>query len=321
MVDNQPEWAVDIPRQIKADACLSAWDELMKNKKLAKKTGKPFRMKFKARKDVVQSCYIPKTAIKEKGIYYTISGLGLRYSEPLPEGSGDSRLVYRQGRWYLSTSYKTIIQRAENQGRIVALDPGVRTFQTFFAEVSAGELGAGDFGHFARLCHHLDRLLSRMAKAPARRRASYKKAADRLRWRIRDLRDEIHHKAARFLVDNYDIILLPTFEVSQMVSRSKRRLRKKTVRNMLTWGHFGFKQFLKHKAFEAGKVVIDVNEAYTSKTCSWSGEIVNIGGVKVIKGSDGIRMDRDYNGARGIYLRALRDTSSLYSQVERAMVS
>ena len=53
---------------------------------------------------------------------------------------------------------------------------------------------------------------------------------------------------------------------------------------MLTFAHYRFKQFLKHKAFETGKLVLDVNEAYTSKTVSWTGEIVkNLGGAKVIR--------------------------------------
>ncbi len=42
---------------------------------------------------------------------------------------------------------------------------------------------------------------------------------------------------------------------------------------MMTFAHYRFKQFLKHKAYETGKLVIDVNEAYTSKTCSWTGEV------------------------------------------------
>ena len=45
-----------------------------------------------------------------------------------------------------------------------------------------------------------------------------------------------------------------------------------------------------------------MNEAYTSKTCSWTGEVKNnLGGAKVMVGSDGQRMDRDINGARGRY--------------------
>ena len=92
------------------------------------------------------------------------------------------------------------------------------------------------------------------------------KAADKIRLKIRNLIDELHHKIARFLVDNFDIILLPTFETSQMAVRKSRKIRAKSVRQMLTLSHCRFKQFLKHKAFETGKTVLDVNEAYTSKT-------------------------------------------------------
>ena len=54
-----------------------------------------------------------------------------------------------------------------------------------------------------------------------------------------------------------------------------------------------------------GKTMLDVNEAYTSKTMSWCGKIKkNLGGSKTI--SDGfIKVDRDVNGARNIMLRAL----------------
>ena len=94
-----------------------------------------------------------------------------------------------------------------------------------------------------------------------------------------------------------------------MVCRSIRKIRSKTVRSMLSLAHYRFKQCLKFKAWEHGKTVIDVNEAYTSKTCSWNGVIKQIGGARFIKDA-GIVVDRDYNGARGIFLRALADSPS-----------
>jgi putative transposase len=39
---------------------------------------------------------------------------------------------------------------------------------------------------------------------------------------------------------------------------------------MLTFAHYRFNMFLKHKAFAYGKTVLDVCEAYTSKTVSWT---------------------------------------------------
>ncbi len=134
------------------------------------------------------------------------------------------------------------------------------------------------------------------------------RACNRIRHKIRDLVDEMHHKVACFLVKNFDVILLPKFEPSNMVKRGKRKLRRKSVRQMLTLSHYRFSQFLKHKAFEHGKLVIDANEAYTSKTVSWTGEVIDsLGGRKTVTGNDGQTMDRDLNGARGIFLRALGD--------------
>lgn len=43
---------------------------------------------------------------------------------------------------------------------------------------------------------------------------------------------------------------------------------------MLNWAHYRFELFLKHKAAEYNKIVLDVCEAYTSKTVSWTGEIL-----------------------------------------------
>ncbi|WP_244141924.1 hypothetical protein [aff. Roholtiella sp. LEGE 12411] len=51
-----------------------------------------------------------------------------------------------------------------------------------------------------------------------------KLAASSLRGKIKNLVDELHKKTARFLVDNFDMILLPTFETSQMSKKAKRRI-------------------------------------------------------------------------------------------------
>ena len=132
-------------------------------------------------------------------------------------------------------------------------------------------------------------------------------------------RDDLERQVAHWLVRNYDIILLPDFRVQGMTGRAGRKIRRRTVRNLLTLRHYGFKQFLLHKAREFGKQVFIVNEAYTSKTCSWSGEIIpNLGGRKRVTGSDGVSLDRDINGARGIFLRALVDSPWLQDCLQTA---
>ena len=73
------------------------------------------------------------------------------------------------------------------------------------------------------------------------------------------------------------------------------------VRNLLNYAHHCFRNFLQHKAAENGRTGLMVNEAYTLKTLSWAGEIIhNLGGCKAVQSSEGQRMDRDNNGARGL---------------------
>jgi putative transposase len=154
------------------------------------------------------------------------------------------------------------------------------------------------------------------------KRCRLKKAAGRLRWKIKDLISELHYKTALFLVKSFDVIFLPTFEVKELVEKVHRKIKSKSVRQMLTFSHYKFKQIIKNKAFEYGKTVVDVCEAFTSKTVSWTGELIwNLGGRKTITSKiDNQKMDRDINGARGIFLRALGDSPIFKSFLEDKLV-
>jgi putative transposase len=308
ILNGLPEWAKPVPFQIKAisikDACLA----VKKAKADYKKTGKICKVRFRSRKDTRQTIYIPKKSISSKGIYHTVLG-SLKLKEALPKGFSDGRLTLAYGEYYLTVSEKVQPLKTENQGRVVALDPGVRSFLTFFSESSYGWLGRDSNLHIQKLCFKLDKLISKISKAKCKQKRRLKKAGDRLRCKIKNLVKELHHKTAHFLVDNFDVILLPSFETSQMASKSRRKIKAKSVRQMLTLSHYEFKKHLEWKAWEMGKTALtDINEAYTSKTVSWTGEIKRIGGSRVIKDENGNRMDRDLNGARGIFLRALVDT-------------
>jgi putative transposase len=119
------------------------------------------------------------------------------------------------------------------------------------------------------LCYRLDDLISRTSKATGKAKREMKKAQGRLRKKIKNLIKEIHFKTARFLMDSFDVILLPTFETSQMVGKSKRKLTNKTVRAMLTWSHYQFKVRLKNKALEFGKKVFQA-KVFRRKTFAWN---------------------------------------------------
>ena len=326
-----PEWTNPAPYEVKSiavrDACLAVSGVKKFNKKLKQDKDRGFRLyeeyaetNFRSRKNPSQTIFIHASALKHQTPYPTMLG-PLKMREPIPHGHGDARLTLRHRQYHLSVPLKkmgphisdsNLNPRAPDQTRVVALDPGVRNFITWFSEDGCGKIGEQDFGRIQRLCQHQDNLLSRAAQAPSRKRRNMRRAADRMTVRIQNLVNELHHKTARYLVDNFDVILLHAFRSSEVVIRGHRRIRSKTVRNLLNYAHYRFRKFLKHKAAESGRTLLIVNEAYTSKTVSWTGEIIQtLGGRKTIKSSDERTMDRDINGARGIFLRALGDTPLL----------
>ncbi len=232
-------------------------------------------------------------------------------SEELPkEAFGKLTMVtLDRGRWFINAqkSIGTVGTSAIQAASIVALDPGVRTFITSYSSDSCTSYGDQFFyNKVYPILLQLDRLYSQRSRCNNDQwRAHYQKKIDRLSHRRDDLISDLHKRVAHDLVMRYDVILLPKFETQDMTSRTKRKLRTKTVRSMLGLKHYQFQVYLQWVCKKYGKTLIIVNEAYTSKTRSWDGHVVpNLGSSKTI--TDGnIVVDRDINGARGILLRAL----------------
>lgn len=187
------------------------------------------------------------------------------------------------------------------------LDPGVRTFQAIYDADGQGiEWGKGDMNEIFRLCRLADGIKTKMSKKRATwtlRRAYY-----RALRKIKDKIKECHRKLALFLCENFRVVMIPKFQVSRMIKRRNRKLNSKTVRMMCSWSHYAFREALKAKTEMFPWVqVVEVDEAYTSKTCEECGHLhQKLGRSKVFKCPNcGHRADRDLHAARNILLRYL----------------
>ena len=176
------------------------------------------------------------------------------------------------------------------------------------------EWGPGDIGGDlpTRDAHrHVVRTSSRNSLAHAKQHCA--KHICRLRLKIRNKIDDCHKKLAKYLCENYRVVLLPRFNASQMVvkigrGRKRRVINTKTVRQMMCWSHYRFRQRLQHKKREYPWCnVVECAEPYTSKTCTNCGWINhNLGAAKVFNCKQcGLEIDRDVGGARNILLRFL----------------
>ena len=294
-----PEWMNEVPYQIKSVAIRDCCQAVSAAKKKFKQTGKFQEVKFRSKKNQDFNLFIPQSAVSENGVYHTILGK-LKTAEPVWRPNHDCRLTLYNERYYLSIPIDVQIKRPENQRlSACALDPGVRTFQTVFSKEICSKIGEHVFFRIFRYCYALDKLVSRKKKERSNR---FNKAMQRIRWKVRDLIDEIHNKTALFLCKMFDVIYLPTFETQEMVSK----LHHKTSRAMLGWAHYRFKMKLKSKAEEYSCKVVDCTEEYTSKTCGNCGTENQIGGKEVWTCKHcGCMHDRDINGARNILFKQM----------------
>ncbi|WP_229414235.1 MULTISPECIES: transposase [Moorena] len=308
---DRPDWVNQLPGHQLQEAVADAIDSFKQAK------ANQGYVKFKSCRETRQVIKFKAGDFKKKCWYPTkVKGLSYRSPQGFPEECiYGTQLVWIKGKWYgIFPEYIEPIPTA--QDKVIALDPGVRTFITGFDGKTYVEIGSGDIGRIQRLCQQLDRLMSRIDLSSAKRqRRAMKNAAHRLRQKIQNLIKDCHNKSASFLVNNYKLIFLPTFETSVMVVKSARKLNKKTARNMLTWSHYKFRQHLTQMADRHDVLVVLVNESYTSKTCPECGQIhEKLGGSKKFQCPKcGFSLPRDWNGARNIMIRALSATTTRFS--------
>ena len=312
--NKEHDYINSVPYQIKKIAVKDYTKALSINKRKAKQLGKPFKMKFKSKKNPKQSCYITKTAISSSGIYHTIAGK-LKMKERWwfeNEEINDCRLVLEYGKWFIVIPKEIKVTPIDNQEGVVAIDPGVRTFATYFStEGYFGKLGQRAFDRILKLNLKIDKLISKLSKETDKnKKSNLKRSIFNIRFKIRNLIDELHWKVIKFFTSGFKVIIFPSFNVSEMVKKSNRRIPKKVVRSMNCFRFYEFKERLKLKCKKNGVTFVESSEAFTSKTNSFTGELIeNLGSKESFKFNN-ISIDRDINGARNILIRAMRDASA-----------
>ncbi|CAG8723819.1 1168_t:CDS:2, partial [Dentiscutata heterogama] len=265
-------WVKETPREVRSYVIRQLISAFKTSKKLH---GNNFRMKYKTKKDRSQTISIlARDWNRKKGKYAFLKTVIV--SERPPEINHTVNITMnRLGHFYMCVSIPLDVSDNQDgvKGKVISLDPGVRTFMTGYdPNGRIVEWGNGDLNKIFRLSKRYDKLQKdkdlAIGRKNKRKRYKLKIKMYRIIVRIRNLINECHHQLARWLCENYEIILIPKFETSNMVLKNKRKIRSKTARMMLTWSHYRFRMFLHHKAREfVSCKVIECTEEYTSKTC------------------------------------------------------
>jgi putative transposase len=212
------------------------------------------------------------------------------------------RLKKENNDWYLVVPYDAKVSVKNKQKKTCSIDPGVRKFAVVYSEEETTQI-IPDHKKLNRYTSMLDKL-QRLRDLGIIRNQSYNRARMRIQKRINNLVDELHYKTIQFLTDNYTDILLPSYETQDMVCSKK--LSKGTKRTMMNLSSYKFQQRLIHNAELTGSSVKIVNEAYTSQTCGYCGNLKKTSDEHIKCDGCHAEYDRDINGARNIYLKYLQ---------------
>jgi transposase len=226
------------------------------------------------------------------------------------------------GKWYIVLPRKIVQEKVPPMGGDVYLDPGGRTFNTFYSpDGLVGKIGDNLYKDptVTKALLKSDKLMSKAATmanecmGKSRKRTNVLNRAQALRTKVRDIVRDVHCKTWSFLCSNFKRVFVPEFKAPEMTKVGDRVINSKAVRGLMTFAHSEFRNGLIEYGRRRGVDVYVVSEAHTTKTCGGCGASMDVGSNKVVNcAACGLRMDRDHSGARNIFLKCATELKATW---------
>jgi putative transposase len=329
-------WQKEVPydtRQLAIKALLAAYKTSFA---LAKKgLVTHFDVSYKRKHSPTKEFYVDKKALnvdtlcifprrlKAKSKLRTRKRIKRSLAEIMKDNSIQDFVVTRNAanHWHLCLPYKKKASTyVEPKYQDVFLDPGVRTFNTFYSpEGVCGKLGDRYVEGLMKDGVRVDMFTSNRFKKTdgdtsrfvhsKKTRKNMKRRCSLLRTKIKNRVSDLHWKSASVLTDNFQNIYIPSFESQSMAGSENRLISSRSVRKMLTLSHYSFRMKLEHMCRMKGRRLTVVTEEFTSKTCGMCGVInAGLGGDRMFRCSHCENtIDRDLGAARNICLKVFTE--------------
>jgi len=229
---------------------------------------------------------------------YGIGRVAVRWHRPIEGQIKALRIKRKAGKWYACFACEVEQpQPLPKTGKVVGIDVGIASLIT----TSDGEKVEHPQWYRAeqRRLRVLQRRVARRKKGSNRRRKAVL-ALQCQHERIANRRKDFLNKLVAELVNRYDLIAIEDLRISQMVHN------KHLSKSILDAGWGYFRQRLSVRAAEAGRTVVEVNPAHTSKTCSRCGSLFADLTLadRWVECKCGLSLDRDHNAAINVLHRA-----------------
>ena len=331
------DWETETPKEIRANAVkqiVTNYKSAFSN--LKKKNIKKFKMKFiSKKKQITHSMILSKSCIGKEHFkihdngkikYPTIQiaskkmraldkniNINIRIRKDkafkqynLFQQDGIQITSYKFRNWFIRIPITKKVKKIEKQDKITfcGIDPGTRTFMTTYSENSVQEIGKNMM--HSKLLDYLKKInhYKSIRDKSKKRKRYYNRYIWSLWIKVKFLIQELHNKTINFLIKNYNLITIGKLDIKQITERPTLNSLTKQVIEQLSHGKFIEKLKYKSACYE-NRTISEINESYTSKTCTRCGNIKNnLGANKHYNCKKCLlKIDRDVNGARNILLK------------------
>ena len=276
-------------------------------RRLKEKNGKAGYPRFKSenRYDSITYPQQPGFQLTEQGL--KLSKIGTIKLKKHREIKGDIEtctIKKEIDRWYacFSVEYEPVKKLIPDKA--IGIDMGIKSFAT----LSNGEII--DNPKYLRKSE--ERLITKQRQLSQKKRGckNRKKArikVAKLHCKVRNQRNDFHHKVSRKIVDTYGFIVVENLHIKGMVRNHH------LAKSISDAGWRQFLNYLTYKAEEAGCLVEKVFPHYTSINCSVCGEPVPKTLAQRIHRCPFCKtvMDRDHNAAQNILLKSTAGTAGI----------
>lgn len=317
LVNSRTPWLLETPKSIRENGVFRA----VENRKtcftnLANGNIKKFNQRFISKRNptwTMGGIEARTVQIIDKNTLQIFPKLNLGYfktKESLPrEVKHDCSIHFDGSHYYFIIPMDFEIKNNSDKKLTISADPGVREFLCFYDGSEQEVISVGDQAATSiyKLLIKIDKLISAKSKAKCKPKKLIVKKIKKARLKIQNLQRELHWKTANWLCSNYTEVVIPHFGSKAMSKKKKRKIRCKTVRQMMVLGHCKFLDKLKTKAQEYNTKITIVNEINTTKRCGNCNHLQpNVNSKKEWRCSKcSISMLRDANAARNISRKVL----------------
>jgi putative transposase len=317
LLETPHAWHIEVPydvRQLVVNDVITAYKSAITNK--LRGNIQHFRLGFKRYDKFNGMFHTTKSALKIDNQTASVFvrrlksdkflKMSKRSTKKLPKSNeAQSKIIMKNGECYLILSVKSEkVAIPDNRNFAISLDPGVRTFQSGY-DLSGlvMEFGREDIAKLKNLHIRIDKLSSIKTRILSKSRSNIAKKIQKLHLKIKNTVHNMHLQIASFLSRNYQNVLLPRFNTSQMLSSNTLPSSVKRMMGCLSF--YKFSEALKYSCAKYKCNLFRVDEHYTSKLCGNCGVLNDPKTSKVYRCKCGTVLDRDFNAARNILLQYL----------------